>query len=381
MNSAGPWMGLSGERFRVTYRLAGDELQIREKAADICIEQTVEFPANLIQDKAIRGHIFGQIESIRKLGSKSHEVIISYAVELAANELTQFLNVIFGNISLKPGIRLVDLDLPGSFLRSFKGPRFGRQGWRERAKIFRRPMLCSAIKPMGLSSQALSELAYQFALGGIDFVKDDHGFSNQPFSPFKERVERSIEAIKRGNRESGNSCAYIPNITAPAGELVERALFAKKAGAGGLLISPGLAGLDAMRMLADDDRIDLPIMSHPAFMGSFIIGRDSGISHAVLFGQITRLAGADASIYPNWGGRFSFSRQVCMSIVKGTACPMGSIKSIFPAPGGGMSMERVPEMMDVYGKEVIFLMGGGLHSHGPDLVENCRFFRKLVEEY
>jgi ribulose-bisphosphate carboxylase large chain len=46
-----------------------------------------------------------------------------------------------------------------------------------------------------------------------------------------------------------------------------------------------------------------------------------------------------------------------------------------------MSMERVPEMMDVYGKEVIFLMGGGLHSRGPDLVENCRFFRKLVEDY
>ena len=232
---------------------------------------------------------------------------------------------------------------------------------------------------MGFSSQALAEIAYKFALGGVDLIKDDHGLTNQSFSPFKERVERCVEAIKQANRESGFNCAYIPNITAPADELAKRAVFAKKAGAGALMVAPGLIGLDTMRMLADDERLNLPIMNHPAFQGSYVTSPENGISHFALYGQIARLAGADASVYPNWGGRFSFSREECASIVEGTAVPMGNLKSIFPAPGGGMTMERVPEMLDVYGKDVIFLMGGGLHKHGPDLVENCRYFRQLVE--
>lgn len=370
---------LSSDRFTVVYHLTGNEAEVKGKAEDICIEQTIEFPADLIPDDDIRLQIFGQIESLRPLDNGRFEVAISYAIEISGPELTQLLNVIFGNISLKPGIRVERLALPDSLLKAFKGPRFGRAGWRKRLNAPKRPLLCSALKPMGLSAQTLAGLAYKFALGGVDLIKDDHGLADQCFSPFKERVERCAAAIEQANRESGYNCAYIPNITAPTDELVERALFAKEAGAGAILVAPGLIGLDTMRMLADDDRLNLPIMSHPAFQGSFISSPENGISHFALYGQIARLAGADASVYPNWGGRFSFSREECASIVEGTAVPMGHLKPIFPAPGGGMAMERVPEMLEVYGKDVIFLMGGGLHKHSPDLVENCRYFRQLVE--
>ena len=95
---------------------------------------------------------------------------------------------------------------------------------------------------------------------------------------------------------------------------------------------------------------------------------------------MARLAGADATIFPNFGGRFSFSREECAEIVQATQKPMSHIKSIFPAPGGGMSLGRVPEMLETYGRDLIFLIGGGLFKHGPDLVENCRHFRKMVEK-
>jgi ribulose-bisphosphate carboxylase large chain len=109
------------------------------------------------------------------------------------------------------------------------------------------------------------------------------------------------------------------------------------------------------------------------------VSPQSGISHFALFGQITRLAGADGTIYPNFGGRFSFSREDCGSIVRGTSTPMGHIKTIFPCPGGGMSVSSIPDMVQVYGADVIFLVGGGLFKHGPDLLENCRYFRSLVD--
>lgn len=373
-------LDLSGERFRVVYHVTGDEAEARARAEDICIEQTIEFPAELVPEGDIRHQIFGRLESLQPLDPGHYEAIISYAVETSAFELTQFLNVIFGNISIKPGIRVERLELPPSLLGAFKGPRFGRGGLRAWLDVPERPLLSTALKPMGLSAKDLADLAYQFALGGIDMIKDDHGLANQLFAPYEERVQCCTEAVERANQETGRKCIYMPNITAPADQVLQRALFAKKAGAGGLLVAPGLIGLDTMRQLADDDRIALPLMSHPALQGSFVTSPDNGISHYTLFGQIPRLAGADASIYPNYGGRFSFSREECRSIVEGTAEPMAHIKPIFPTPGGGMSLARVPEMLEIYGRDVIFLIGGGLHKRGPDLVENCRYFRRLVEQ-
>lgn len=369
---------LSGERFQVVYHLTGDEAEARRKAIDICLEQTVELPDDLVPDGPIRDGVIGRIESLRALAAERYEAVISYAVETAGGELTQLLNVIFGNISIKPGIRVEHLELPPGLLAIFRGPRFGRQGIRDLLGVPDRPLLCTALKPQGLSARQLADLAYQFALGGIDIIKDDHGLANQPFAPYRERVQACAEAVDRANRETGLACIYMPNVTAPANQVVERARLAKAAGSRGLLIAPGLVGLDTMRLLADDNELALPIMSHPAFQGSFVTSEEQGIAPGALFGQLARLAGADATIYPNYGGRFSFSREVCRRIAEASAAPMGSLKPIFPTPGGGMSLERIPDMLDLYGQDVIFLVGGGLLRHSPDIVANCRYFLKLV---
>ena len=369
----------SGDRFSVTYRIIGEEREARLKAEHICIEQTVEFPADEVPLGVIRDHVFGRIELFEAWDRDSFRAVISYANELVAGELTQFLNVIFGNSSIKPGIRVEHLDLPESLLRMFKGPRFGREGLRKRLKVPKRPLLSTAIKPMGLSCTELADLAYRFALGGMDMIKDDHGLTNQCCSPFDERVSRCAEAVHKANRETGNTAIYIANITAPHHEVLKRARIARDAGAGGLMAAPGLIGFELMREIVDDASIKLPILTHPALQGSFVTSQN-GMSHGVIFGQLARLAGADATIFPNFGGRFSFSRQECADIVQATEEPMGHLKSIFPAPGGGMGLDKVPDMLETYGQDLIFLIGGGLFKHGPDLVENCRYFRKMVEK-
>lgn len=367
-------LNLSGERFRVAYKIAGKKAEAYTKAEEICVEQTIEFPADLVTGGDIRNHILGQIESFSSAGRGCWEAVISFAVEITGFELTQLLNVVFGNFSLKPGVLVERLDLCISLLKKFKGPRFGISGIRGLLGVPERPLFCTALKPMGLSARELSQLAYQFAKGGVDMVKDDHGLADQPFAPFKERVERCAGAVRRANRETGGRCIYIPHISAPADQIVEKALFARGTGAGGLLLAPGLIGLDTMRRLADDDRIALPVICHPAFWGSYIVNPDSGISHYALFGQLPRLGGADATIFPNYGGRFSFSQAECQSITRGAAVSMDNIKAIFTMPGGGMSIERIPEMLQTYGRDVIFLIGGALHKAGPDLVENCRHY-------
>jgi ribulose-bisphosphate carboxylase large chain len=373
--------GLSGERFQIRYRLSGvqSEDEAYVKANDICIEQTVEFPADLLPQGDICDQLVGHIEYLQHREKAIYEVAISYAVETAGRELTQLLNVIFGNSSIKPGIRVESLELPESFRSIFLGPRFGRAGLRDLLNAHDRPLLCTAIKPLGLSARQLADLAYKFALGGIDIIKDDHGLADQPFCPYRERVERCAESVARANRETGLRCIYMPNISTRTDRIVAHAQFAKQVGAGGLMLAPGLVGMDALRQIADDDAVVLPIVSHPAFQGSFVTSPENGISHYALYGQMMRLAGADAVIYPNYGGRFAFSYEECRQIVEGTQVMMGHIKSIFPTPGGGMSFEHIADMRALYGNDVIYLIGGGLHRHSGNIVESARFFSQLVQ--
>jgi ribulose-bisphosphate carboxylase large chain len=365
-------------RFAALYRLAGSRQEAMARAQEICLEQTVELPFAVLPPGDIRERIVGRLESFAGRPGR-FEATISYAAACAAGELPQLLNVLFGNTSIKLGVRLERLFLPPEILRQSGAPAFGAAGLRRRLGVRRRALLCAAIKPMGLSAEGLADLAGRFALGGIDIVKDDHGLTDQPEAPFETRVRLAVRAVARANRATGARAVFAPNVTAPFDEVVERARFARAAGAGALLLCPGLTGLDTMRRLAADPRVGLPILSHPALQGSYVLHPESGISHFALFGQIARLAGADASIYPNYGGRFAFSREQCREIVEGCRAPMGRLKPILPCPGGGMNLERIPELARFYGPDVIFLVGGGLLSHGPDVVENCRIFRRMVE--
>ena len=372
---------LSGDRLSVLYRLAtADEAEARAKAQGICLEQTVEVPLALLADDDIRANVVGRVESLEAVEGDHFEAFISYATECVGSDLPQLLNLIFGNSSMQPGIRVEQIALPDTLLQQFRGPRFGRAGIRDLLGIPTRPLLCTALKPMGLSAKALADLAHQIARNGIDIIKDDHGLADQPFAPFKERMQRCADAVNQGSQKGGYRAIYIPNITGPADQIVDRAFQAKEAGAGGVMLAPGLTGFDLLRQLAEDDSFGLPILSHPAWQGSLVAHPHHGVSHRVIFGQLPRLAGADATIYVNYGGRFSFSRQDCRTIAEETDTTLGQIRPTFPAPGGGMTIARLPEMVNFYGNDVILLVAGGLYGHGPDLGENCRLFRQFVEQ-
>jgi ribulose-bisphosphate carboxylase large chain len=370
---------LSGERLGVWYRLSGDEDKAHRKAQDICLEQTVELPAELLPDGDVRDHLPGRIESFTSFSLAQHEALITYPVESVGTELTQLLNVVFGNSSMMSGIRVQRLALPQSLLQCFQGPRFGRQGLRRWLGVSSRAILCAALKPLGLSAAGLADVAYQLALGGMDIVKDDHGLANQPFAPYEERLRECARAVAEASDRALKRCIYVPNVTAPAGELLDRALLAKEAGAGGLLVAPGLTGWDAMRQLAEDERIALPIISHPSMLGSLVVDTRQGMSHYVVFGQLARLAGADAAILANFGGRFPASEEQCRSAIEGTEVPMTHIRPIFPVPGGGMRLDKLADTLRFYGREVILLMGTSLYRQEGDLADTCRMVRRLVD--
>src|SRR3989442_11321806 len=80
-------------------------------------------------------------------------------------------------------------------------------------------------------------------------------------------------------------------------------------------------------------------MAHPSLAGAFFHA-DHGIAPEVLLGDIFRVAGSDAVIYPNVGGRFTFSEATCASINDRLRRPLGEVRPAFPVPAGGL--DRAP---------------------------------------
>lgn len=380
MINPNPPVSFSGERFLVWYTLNGyTEEDAKAMASFICVEDTIEFPHDLVAPGEFHDQMVGWVESFELKSKDRYLIKISYAVETSGFELSQLMNVIYGNITFVPGIRVEKLELPTSLLAAFKGPRYGRQGIRDLLGEPIRPLISTALKPMGLSPSQMAEMAYLCALGGIDIIKDDHGLSDQVYCPYRERIPRCVDAIKKANSETGLRTMYFPAVNGRMEEFWEKAHFAKESGADGMMLMPAFCGMDTARMLAEDDSLALPIIFHPGFFGTYRRSPDFGISPYVLNGQLPRIIGADITIFPHYAGRFAPPQEECRQAVDGTVVKMGSYKPIMPSPGGGVKPEFVKEMAAFYGPDVVCLAAGNLHRLGPDLAENSRIFRQQAE--
>jgi ribulose-bisphosphate carboxylase large chain len=149
-----------------------------------------------------------------------HLITISYNPDVTGGELNQFLNVLWGNASLFPGVRVIDVEVPDSLTKKFKGPRFGIEGLRKHFDAPTRPLLTTALKPMGSDSKTLAEMARTLALAGFDLIKDDHSLANQPWSKWRERVEIVATAVQEANQITGKNCAYAPSLNLPFDQLL-----------------------------------------------------------------------------------------------------------------------------------------------------------------
>ncbi|WP_127144389.1 RuBisCO large subunit C-terminal-like domain-containing protein [Pelagibacterium montanilacus] len=367
------------DRFTVTYWIAAaSEAEARTRAEAVALEQTLEIPRDAVPRGYIEDELLGRVTALvpHEGQQGGFRAEVSYSNDDVGGDFLQLLNIVFGNASILTGLRVIDIALNPELATLCGGPRFGAAGLRERAGAHGRPLFMSAIKPVGMSTAELADRAYQFALGGMDFVKDDHGLVDQATSPFSDRLAACVEAVEKANRETGGRASFVPNITAETSVALARAEQAQRAGAGAVMLAPGLMGFDVARTLARSESFDLPIVTHPTFSGASTITPTTGFSHRVFYGQMTRMMGADAVVYPNFGGRFGFSEDECRSIATGCAEDFAGLKPVLPTPGGGMNIEKVPAMREVYGHDVIYLVGGALLRAPEGITEAAR---RLVE--
>lgn len=365
--------------FRATYELqAESDTDAEQWAKAVAREQTIECIDGAVPHQWILDQVLGKVASIDKVNETTYSAKIVFNGDITGDELPQVLNVLYGNTSMHVGVRLVDIDFDQDLLKPFPGPRFGIDGVRAATGRSDGPLICAVLKPVGQSSEELAELAYLSVLGGADMIKDDHNLAMQPWSPFKERVEKIAAAVKRANHETGRSTIYAPSMLCPIDKIEERASFAVAAGATGYLLMPGITSWDSIRFLASRDDLSLPIMCHPSGLGSFSTTPTNGMSQEMTYSAYPRLAGADVSIYPSFGGRYGFSREICVSVAQKCRDPEGLYRPIFPSPGGGMRLDLAPTLKEMYGDDAVFLFGGAAMQYRDKIADGLKQIRAAL---
>src|SRR3984885_8903084 len=308
---------MAAARFTAVYRIRSDAASIEARAQSIAIEQSVEMPLSAIVEQEILRDIVGVVEAIENRGDGVFDVRIGLATATTGGDAGQFLNMAFGNTSLHEDVVLLDVDVPADLAAAFGGPRHGIDGLRRRAGAFGRALTCSALKPQGVPAARLAQLAEQFARGGIDFIKDDHGLANQAYSPFAERVATIAGSVGRTR--------YVPSLSGDLDAMRRQIDIALAHGIDTVIIAPMLAGWSTMQALVKRYP-EVAFFAHPTMGGAARIASD------LLIGKLFRVLGADAVIFPSHGGRFGYTPETCRRLAEQARPPRARIRSSGPAP-------------------------------------------------
>lgn len=358
------------DRLTVTYRIRATATTIAARAQSVAVEQSVEMPVEAISDATVLRDIVGQVQDITDRGDGSFNVRIGLALETIGRDAGQLFNMLFGNVSLQDDITLEDLSITPALAQIFAGPNIGMDALRDRVGAPRRAFTCSAIKPQGLPVAGLAELAARFAEGGLDFIKDDHGMAEQSYGRFADRVPAIAAAI----RATGSKTRYVPSLSGDLDAMRAQLRVATGCGLDAVIVAPMLAGFSTMQTLVRENR-GFAFFAHPTLGGAARIAPD------LLIGKLFRLLGADAVIFPNHGGRFGYSPATCQRLAANATAQHPILRPAIPVPAGGMTLARVGEMLDFYGREVMVLIGGNLLLARERLAAASAEFTRAVAQH
>lgn len=359
-------------RITTIYRVKAEPSTIEARARGIAVEQSVEMPVEPIDDPFVLENILGRVEEISDLGGGEYQVRIGLASITTGYDAAQFINMILGNTSLQDGITLQDAIFPEDIVAAFGGPNHGLEGMRARVNATG-ALSATALKPQGTPPASLARLAYDIALGGIDYIKDDHGLADQAYAPFAARVPVIAEAVHKAGAKTGIPTRYLPSLNGNLDKMRAQMALCRESGLDGVLIAPMLCGFAQFQTIKAENP-DFLFMTHPSMAGG-------PMAPAFFFGKLMRLLGSDASVFCNYGGRFGYTPELCAKIAGWCLEEASGQKACVPVPAGGMELKRVPELLTFFGQGVMLLIGGSLLSAKANITAETAKFCDAVRNF
>ncbi len=357
-------------------------LSLQETAGGVAAESSIGTWKEVKTEKPYTRKLAAKVFSINKK-EEGTVIKIAYPIELfekgnMPNILSSVAGNIFGLEEIK-NIRLIDMEFPFQLVKSFAGPKYGIEGVRRITRVRNRPLLGTIIKPkLGLNTKDHAQVAYDAWIGGCDIVKDDENLSSQKFNKFDERLKQTFKMKEMAERESGEKKMYMINITAETREMLRRAKLAEKIGNEYVMVDVLTAGFAALQTLRQEN-FDLIIHAHRAGHAAITKNPKHGISMNVL-AKICRIIGVDQLHVGAAVGKMFESVEEVKENINATKSKSIPLKAVMPVASGGLSAKDVPQLLKIFGKDVVIQMGGGIHSHPQGTLAGAIEARMAVEK-
>jgi len=313
---------------------------------------------------------------------KNGLVKIAYPIEnFELENMPQIYSGIAGNLfgmKAVKNVRLEDVKWPKRLLRSFRGPQFGLKGVQKIMKITKRPIVGCVPKPkVGMTSKEQAKVAYEVWSGGVDLVKDDENLTNQTFDRFDTRVKLYMKMRDKIEKETGEIKAALINVTSPAQKLEKRIKTVADYGNPFIMfdiLTMGWSAVQYGRELAKD--YGVAIHAHRAMHAAFTRNPKHGIS-MLMIAETARVIGVDNLHVGTVVGKLEGNKTEVMTITnhvretKLKANPkypcieddFTGVKPLMPVSSGGLHPGLLPDIVRMFGKDVVVQLGGGIHGH------------------
>ena len=280
------------------------------------------------------------------------------------NSLAMLMTALVGNdVSTALGARLAGLELSQAAASAFPGPAQGIGELRKLTGVQGRPLVLNMIKPCsGFTPEEGARLFFEVARGGVDLVKDDELLGSPAYNPVAERTALYLRAAGEAGKISGRTSVYMPNISGPPSMMRKNALAIIDAGAKACLVNFVFCGLDALAELAEEFGSRLFIMAHYAGAGTMGSER-GGVANSVFLGSLPRLAGAHAVMTMHPDRADPAAMLDFFATVQAQRLPMGRIRPVVTAVGGGVTPANQARVQEDLGKDLIIGIGGAIQGH------------------
>ena len=328
---------------------------------------------------------------------KGNFVKIAYPFDLwEPGNASQLLSGIAGNIfGMKAinNLRLIDVSLPKEYLKHFKGPNLGINGIRKYFKIYDRPLTGAVLKPkMGFSAEEHSKIAYATWRGGFDLVKDDENLTSTSFNNFYKRVDLMTKMRDKVEKETGEIKDGLINITSETKEMMKRAKYLHEKDWKYAMIDVVVAGTAAVQTLREVlGDYKMGIHAHRAMHASFDRNEKHGITMQFL-AKIMRTIGVDQIHSGTAVGKLVGKKIEVQSVARTLRekkvkeefpylleQEWHSIKPAFPVASGGIHPGLIPDELEIFGKDLILLISGGIHGHPRGTEAGARASMQAIE--
>lgn len=295
------------------------------------------------------------------------EIAVSWSVENFGTNLPTLVSTVQGNLyelAQFSGLRLLDLELPDSFLAGFRGPKFGVAGCRELTQVRGRPLIGTIIKPsIGMSPTQTAALVEALVGAGIDFIKDDELMANPPHSPFDARVDAIMRVINTHADRTGKKAMYAFNITDELDPMLRHYEKVVAAGGTAVMFSLNSVGLVAGKKICDHGA--LAIHGHRNGWGMLnrhpLLGMDFPA-----YQKLWRLAGIDQLHVNGIANKFWEPDDSVVRSIASCLGEVGSLRPLLPVVSSGQWGGQAPE---TYRRtrtlDLLYMAGGGIMAH-PD---------------